>query len=85
MGEWNDAKMDGFINKIMTSWRPNKWNIVSAVHANYIKLELFQYIILVSINMNTSIYNIDNRIVSRVLVLNFRNKEQISSHMEIKN
>lgn len=24
MGEWNDVKMDGFINKIMTSWRPNK-------------------------------------------------------------
>lgn len=23
MGQWNDAKMDGFINKIMTIWRPN--------------------------------------------------------------
>jgi len=23
MGEWNDAKIDGFINKIMTTWRPN--------------------------------------------------------------
>ena len=24
MGEWNDAKMDGFINKIMTNWRLNR-------------------------------------------------------------
>ena len=23
MGEWNDLKMDGFINKIMTNQRPN--------------------------------------------------------------
>ena len=23
MGEWNDVKMDGFINKFMTNWRPN--------------------------------------------------------------
>ena len=23
MGEWNDAKMDGFINKIMKNWRLN--------------------------------------------------------------
>ena len=23
MGEWNDAKMDSFINKIMKNWRPN--------------------------------------------------------------
>lgn len=23
IGEWNDVKMDGFINKIMASWRPN--------------------------------------------------------------
>ena len=22
MGEWNDAKMDGLISKIMTNWRP---------------------------------------------------------------
>ena len=22
MGEWNDAKMDGLIRKIMTNWRP---------------------------------------------------------------
>ena len=25
MGEWNHAKMDGFINKIMKNWRLNTW------------------------------------------------------------
>ena len=23
MGEWNDEKMDGFISKVVTNWRPN--------------------------------------------------------------
>lgn len=26
MGEWNDAKMDGFINNIMASWRPKNYH-----------------------------------------------------------